>query len=666
MKRILLFSVLFLCAVPARASRIETNTLPAIGGQVFIEPGQSDADVEGWFRTLADNDMNLCRIRMFEKYMRTPDGGWDFSLFDRAFEMAEKYGIKVYATLFPYTEFEDVGGFKFPRSHEHQTQVAEYIERTVSHFSKYPALSAWVLINEPGSTVIPFGEELTDDMYARWKREHPSTGFNDTGWPVSDLSKERFLVDHNTWYLNWLAGQVRSYDPHTDLHVNPHQIFRLAGVYDFPAWRPFLNSLGGSAHASWHFGYFDRRQYAVAMSANAEMIRSGAGPLPWLMTELQGGNNLYSGADQMCPTPQEIIQWLWVCLVGEAKGGIFWSLNPRASGAEAGEWALLDFKGRPSDRMLAAARIGRFIGENPAMMSSIRTRRSGITILYNRESMWVESLQTQRSGADDARSRGASVRSALAWFETISQLGLQADLAEVRESGFAEDPATHVVILSHQIALDAETVAKLEKFVRRGGKLIVDGLSGFYDEDGHSPLVAGHFPLAELLGASPLEFKHVADKFPFPLGEHTLTANMWRGTIETSGARVLADYQGAATATVNSYGEGEAVWIPSPIGLGARLSGDHRALAAWLFEQLPAAVREESPRFALFERDIVMKPFSSEGKAYAVVINKSDIRRTVALANIRGAEVIFSSGTASVSDNILTLDPEETVVMTMN
>lgn len=663
MKKLLLLSAVLVCAAQLRVFATEPGSLPAIGGQVFIEPGQSDADVEGWFRTLSENDMQLCRIRMFEKYMRTPDGGWDFSLFDKAFEMAEKYGIEVYATLFPYTEFEDVGGFKFPRSQEHRQRVAEYIERTVTHFSKYSCLSAWVLINEPGSTVIPFGEELTDSMYALWKNEHSATGYNDAGRPVPDMSRDRFLVDHNTWYLSWLAGQVRSHDPGTDLHVNPHQIFRLAGVYDFPAWRLFLNTLGGSAHASWHFGYFDRGQYAVAMSANAEMIRSGAGSLPWLMTELQGGNNLYSGADPMCPTPQEITQWLWVCLATEAKGGIFWSLNPRASGAEAGEWALLDFKGRPSDRMQAAARIGRFIGENPAMMSSIHTIRSGVTILYNRESMWVESLQTQRKTADDARSQGASIRSALAWFETLSQMGLQANLAEVRESSFADDPDTHLVILSHQIAIDAQTVAELEKFVRRGGKLIVDGLSGFYDGNGHNPLSAGVFPLEELLGASLLEFKHVADKFPLSLGGHALTANTWRGTVETSGARSLADYQGETIATINSYGRGEAIWIPSPIGLGTRLTGDYRELAAWLSGQLPARVRENSPMFASFEEDVMMKPFTSEGRSYAVIINKSGVRRTVILANIHGASLLFSSGGASVSENTLTIAPEETAVI---
>jgi len=42
-------------------------------------------------------------------------GAGNFSLFDNAFIAAEKYGIKIFGTIFPYTEKTDIGGFKFPR-----------------------------------------------------------------------------------------------------------------------------------------------------------------------------------------------------------------------------------------------------------------------------------------------------------------------------------------------------------------------------------------------------------------------------------------------------------------------------------------------------------------------------------------------------------------------
>lgn len=76
---------------------------PKFGAQVYIEPGQTPEYTENLFRQLKENGMKMCRIRLFERYMRTPDGGWDFSLFDRAMRLAQKYDIKVAATFFPYT-----------------------------------------------------------------------------------------------------------------------------------------------------------------------------------------------------------------------------------------------------------------------------------------------------------------------------------------------------------------------------------------------------------------------------------------------------------------------------------------------------------------------------------------------------------------------------------
>ena len=111
------FLILFLMLFPyinSYGERISKQSTPFVGAQIFIEPGQTQEQIEQWFKLLAESNMTTCRIRMFGKYMKTPSGTYDFTLFDRAFKLADKYHIKVYATLFPDTEFTDVGGFKFP------------------------------------------------------------------------------------------------------------------------------------------------------------------------------------------------------------------------------------------------------------------------------------------------------------------------------------------------------------------------------------------------------------------------------------------------------------------------------------------------------------------------------------------------------------------------
>lgn len=149
MKKTILLLALGLLCQPLYPQHTE---YPQIGAQVFIEPGQTDKQIDGFFRILAQHGFETARIRMFGAHLLRPDGSWDFTLYDKAFDAAGKHGVKLFATLFPPTdELGDVGGFKFPRSKAHLLEIADYIEAVVSHFRGHPALDTWVLQNEPGT-----------------------------------------------------------------------------------------------------------------------------------------------------------------------------------------------------------------------------------------------------------------------------------------------------------------------------------------------------------------------------------------------------------------------------------------------------------------------------------------------------------------------------------
>ncbi len=279
------------------------DDVPMIGAEVFIEPGQTPEEIDGWFRRMKENGMTITRIRMFESYMHLPDDTWDYTLFDRAFKAGEKYGIKIYANLFSATSFIDVGGFKFPKNDENLADIANYIQHLVTHFKQFPSLYGWVPINEPGSGSVP-NDEFTKNCFRQWESRQSTSSYNSNGYTIFDFAEQRFLMYYDTWFLDWLVNEIHRYDPGKPVHVNNHNLFHNVAEYNFPRWRKFLTSLGGSAHASWHFDYFTREQYSFAMSANSEILRSGAGNLPWLMTEIQGGNNTYSGGVPLCPTKE--------------------------------------------------------------------------------------------------------------------------------------------------------------------------------------------------------------------------------------------------------------------------------------------------------------------------------------------------------------------------
>ncbi len=647
-------------------AQVSTSEVPMIGAEIFIEPGQTPQDIDTWFKRLKEAGMLITRIRMFERYMHTPDGKWDFSLFDEAYKSGEKYGIKIYGNLFPATPFTDVGGFKFPRDEQHLKSIADYIKNLVTHFRQFKSHYGWVPINEPGSGGLP-KNDFTKQKFEEWKKLQPVAAYNSKGFEHFDFAEERFLLDYNTWFLKWLTDEIHKYDAGSPIHVNNHQIFQLAAEYNFPEWRKFLTSLGGSAHASWHFGYFNRNQYAIAMSANSEILRSGAGNIPWLMTEMQGGNNTYSGYNAMCPTKEETAQWLWATIATGSKGGIFWCLNPRASGIEAGEWAMLDFQNNPSDRMQAAAAVASIISKNSQLFANAKVAESGINILYVREAMWVEKKMQAGGPHYEGRDVGGVMKSALGYFEAFSEMGVQTNLKEISEFDFSKnDYSGTTIILPHQISIPSRHWQNLESFVSRGGKLIVDGLTAYYDENALCMMLTG-FPLGKVFGGNISEFKMVDNVFSVKLTNPNVTipAHLWRGNIVPGTGKVISVANNEPVAVRNKFGKGEVVWVPSLVGLGGRIKGDYSKLADFLDAEAKQSLAKVPFRFKTMQSKMLMKSLQSGNSFISLIINKSGEKRTVAIENKTGLQpsILFADHQGKVANNTVSISPEETIVI---
>lgn len=660
---------LFIILSPVLNAQISHEDALMFGAEIFIEPGQSDENIESWFKMLSDNNMNLTRIRMFENYMKDENENWEFSLFDKAFNYAEKYNVKIYANLFPATDFTDVGGFKFPYDKVHLERIAEYTKVVVSHFKNFKSLYGWVPINEPGGGSIY--DPLARKIFSEWKNNQKESLKNpQKDIPHFSFDNNAFLLFYNTWYLNWLTDEIRKFDVVNPVHVNTHQIFDNVAQYDFPAWRKFLTSLGGSAHASWHFGYFPRNKYALAMSANSEIILSGSGNIPWLMTELQGGNNIYSGHEPFCPTKEEIAQWLWITISTGSKGAIFWCLNPRISGTEAGEWAMIDFQNRPTDRLVEVGKIAKIISENEKIFRLAKPINSKINILYNRESLWVE----QRMAPDfdknkfEVRNPGAAMKSAISYFEALSQIGLQPTFKEFNEFSFTEkDYSGQTIILAHQIGIPEQYYDKFRDFVRNGGTLIADGLTAFYDEKAMSRMV-NNFPLADLFGGNVSEFIFEKDIFDLKIKDtNTLSAHALKGIIDVKNGKSLNNSGNKSIGMVNTYGKGKVVWVPSLIGLGARKADNYEPLISFL---KPYIDINHELSFGSYQDGLLMKKLKSGRNLVTVIINKNNVAKEIKLKGFadqyQKSSVLYSNKNSTVKGELIYIDSEDTLVILWN
>ena len=595
--RLYLFCLAILLTWSASAQRTD---YPQLGAQVFIEPGQTKEQIDGLFRTLKENNMTVARIRLFGSHIMRDPAKPDFTLYDMAFDAAERYGIKVFATLFPETdELNDVGGFKFPSSEEHLSQVDNYVKVVVEHFSTKPALYTWVLQNEPGlGRMMVARTPLSMKIRKEWE-ENTGSYERPSGFLAANFDEAYFSRYYMVWYLTHLADQVKKYDSQGHYtHINPHALMDTLADYDFEALEQILTSLGVSMHFSWHFSFFDPEDYADGVLMMCDLIREGAGKNPFWVTEMQGGGVTASGKEPISPTGDQTTQWLWSSISSGAEGIIFWTLNPRMSVKEAGEWAMIDYLGNPSERLVAASKVAASAREHASLLSRAKPFRSPVAILYNNESFLVQAnASPAESDKYVGRTKGAVIRAAIGAFEALESQGIKAELKCM--DSFDWDILRHsVVILPHSLCIPERFYDEIRRYVESGGTVLCTGLSGYFNEKMQCSFIGGH-PLADVMGANLLEFKVIDNLFPYSLDSvhKTVKSHLWRGSLEPVTAKPLSSDSDVVTACENSFGKGRFIWIPTPLELGGDVKdlGElYRSILRTELESYPSVIEPYS------------------------------------------------------------------------
>lgn len=594
-----------------------SKLIPEIGAQVWIEPGQSAGQIEAWFKILSDHHMPCARLWLMWNYIETKPDVWDFTLYDQAFDAAAKYNVKIQATLTanhgPAHEDESYWyhnqGESISATGDQLNGAEKYIRKVVEHYKNHPALENWWLQNEPGQAATH--DELAMERFRIWLSEKYAdietlndiwiahfSSFNQIeyhrSWdglpgfysprPYHDWNI--FWRDHLTWYMSWIADNIRKYDNVHPIHVNPHAVFDILPKYDLPAWRNFLGSLGASIHPSWHFSILERDQYALGVSAVCQIIKGAIEPKPFWISELQGGNNIFSALHPLYPEPKDIVQWVWTGIGSGAEKIIFWCLNARRSGSEAGEWSMLDYQGNPSERLEEVAKIATIVDFKKEFFLNARPVPSAVTILLSPETMLVQARQ-DRFRDISGRSSNAHVLSALAFFEALSELGIPAEIKQVDDFDWNDTGITnHVAILANMTCIPEKLVPALETFIQNKNKLIITGLTGYFDEFENNWLQAG-FPLKKLVGGMIKEIRLKNNIFYFRLNDmsDSLPVHMWETEILPTTGKVEGKSGERIIALRNHFGEGEVLWIPAMIGLGAWLQ-DNGPLAELLSSEL--------------------------------------------------------------------------------
>ncbi len=681
----LVLTALAAIAAPNQAPR------PLIGAQVWFEPGEEDTEqaIDHIFKTLADHHMPLARVSLVWNYMEQTPGHWDFTLFDRVFRSAEKHGVRIAATLWPAAKVYWLSGM--PDTAEHMKEGERYLAQVVSRYKNSPALDTWILINEPRHT--PTDNPLAMQRFRIWLRqkygsvdalnrawlldsmvpfrplyssfeevEYNSRWFSSTlAWHIPSLDWLAFWRDHLTWYLSWIAEQVRKIDPNHPLHVNPTPIGSNLASHslDLPAWRPFLSSLGFSAYPQRSLlPLFPPGRHALGFSYSMDLAYGAIEPKPAWVTELPAGPLVRGFPQVFTPTPEDIAQWTWTSIGAGAERVIFWMLNARRKAREMGDTGLLDYQGRPTDRLMATSAIAKTIESHAELFQRARAVESPITIFLSLDSMAQEVC---------FQDPYAPVLSALGFYQVLNELGIPARVKEIRDFDWnARSSAKRLAILPGVSAISPAQARNVEAFVRNGNTVLITGFTGFFDLEARFLPMKG-FPFEDLLGANVRDLRMVERDCQIELLQPRLTLPSYRYVteIDNRSAEVIGRQKEWVTAVRKRTGAGEVLWIPSPIGRAA--FGENRRPLAQLMKTVTTPFAGQLPfRFDAHHPGCLMRVLRS-GDAHITVLT-NDGAETNRFALVRPASLTASvlwgdASHLSADRGEVTLGPKETLVV---
>lgn len=643
---------------------------PQLGAEVWLEPQFTQSHIDSLFRIMNDYQMKVARIFIFPG---------DYKIYDNAFSSAQKYNIKIQAT-FSFSEH--------PYNEDELAKNSQYINDIVRRYKNNPALETWWLINEPGNG--PSSKPFALQQYRKWLEKKYNninslnnfwgkyyTSFTDIqfneNWskpsvfsnPIDFLDWFQFSRDNLTWIITWISNEVKKEDNFHQIHVNPFEIFNNLSQYDFPAWRSSLTSLGASIHPSGHFGMLKRNQFSMGIAATSEIIKGASEPNPFWVSELQSGNNIWSGAKPLGPKAEDIAQWTWTSIGCGAEKVIYWMLNNRTKGGESGEWSILDFQGNASDRLIMASKIAQTINKEKIFFSEAKPIERKVVILLSPESMLISARKSSRD-SEIGRGSQAHILSALSYYQALSELGIPTTFKYINDFDW-ENKLGFIAILPNVISVQKSVVKRLEQYVANGNKLIIDGLTGYFDENEVNVLQSSFF-FEKLCGATVKDirtidhlFKTNLDKVSSPLPVH-----LWQTEISNTSAKVIGRDNNRITAVRNIFGKGEVVWIPMLIGLGAWLDKND-ALAEFLSNETKSLSSTIPIKFKQKTNNVIIQTLK-KGDTYVSVITNgtSNIQEITLELNAKlKPNVIFNTESKAIdlSSMKLTLGNSQTIVI---
>ncbi|MBK3576659.1 beta-galactosidase [Streptomyces sp. MBT65] len=474
---------------------------------------------------------------------------------------------------------------------EYRAAAATITTALAERYGSHPAVVLWHVHNEYGAPVLACYCEVCAAAFRVWLRERYDTvGALNHAWgtafwgqqygdweeitppratpsvcnPTQQLDYHRFADAQAR--ANFVAERdiLHRLSPGVPVTTNFMVAPSQGQTVDYWAWAKEVDLVTND-----HYLMTDGRRTHVNLALAADLTRSVAGGGPWLLLEhATSGVNWqpYNPAKR----PGEMARNSLGHVARGSEGAMFFQWRQSQSGAEKFHTAMLANSGTDNRGWREVTELGRRVGElSAAGLRGTRTR-GDVAMVWSWDSWWAQSLEWRPSQDLDARERLD------AFYEALYDRHLTVDFLPPTGLGNLDPSRYPLLVVPQLYSAPAGVGADLERYVSRGGTVLVSFFSGIVDEN--DTLHAGAYPgaLRDVLGLTVEEFD------PLLPGETisvrgadgaSYTADLWSEVVipgaDCETVAVFADGRtaGGAALTRHAVGSG-AAWY-----LATRLTG---------------------------------------------------------------------------------------------
>lgn len=634
------------------AVAVEDGFMPRIGAQFFTNLNESDESVERHFSMMHDNGIKLVRLFILWAQVEPKSGVWDFSLYDRAYDLAAKYGMQVFSTL----TCEDPPAWTKKRPFYHhrvnlndpklQELASEYIRQSVTRYADHPAHYCWSLMNEPevainydASTMALFADWLkkkyhtVEEMNRVWYRPHDAftqVQIDPNDWNnfwtdfASFCDWQNFVEDNLAQQLSWIRDQVAIYDPHSITHAHPKGLLDPVVGTGQACWKEakVVDTLGVTIHPAWSFNHLPLDEYGIAYAFTIDIIRSAANGKTFWVTELQSGSTILTGKTPFTPTPDQMTAWIWDSVGAGAKAIVYWMWNPREFAQEGGEWGIVSASHHPSARLRASAKASQILEDHADFFKEASPEPARCAILYNHATEILSYIQ----GAPGFRLKDAPIQASTALYQALCEHQIPVDFVDEEQIINGEIGRYEMLYVPYGYVLDRDVQQGICRFVENGGRLWADVPCAWKDSMGNMYLQAPDL-LSDVFGVEIGEYCAAEDTAILCGTENSETCiptYRYMADILVKDAASLYTYQNTyfeaqPAVTVHSYGNGQAILVGTSASLGYYHTKD--AAFSRLIAQPALDLRSNIVRMKNENSRILLRHMIADGKALCIVEN---------------------------------------------